>query len=197
MKQGGHGRRRQALGMSQQQLEQMTEQLQEMETLDAALADLQDAKEGMTGEGMNQLGSRLGEMEGFSPGDDQGSGNGLGRGRGRGASAPRPDRTNAYDTNVKGQLNRGKVIPLGFAPPVRPDQGRERPGDPGDPRTLRRRHRRRPLQPEGPLVPSRSTSSTTSTRSARASDHPPVPALVPPSVSGRAGGVSPLSSSAC
>ena len=36
--------------MSQQQLEEMAKQLQELQSLDGALADLQDAKNGMTGD---------------------------------------------------------------------------------------------------------------------------------------------------
>ncbi|MHC5544015.1 hypothetical protein ACYOEI_37795, partial [Singulisphaera rosea] len=70
-----------ALGMSQQQLSEMAKQLQEMESLDGALADLQDAKSGMANDGMNQIGESFGDMAGMGRGDGQGKGSGLGRGR--------------------------------------------------------------------------------------------------------------------
>ena len=43
--------------MTQEQMSEMAKQLEEMESLDTAMADLQDAKNGMSADGMNQLGS--------------------------------------------------------------------------------------------------------------------------------------------
>ena len=40
-----------ALGMTQQQLQEMAKQLEEMQSLDSAMADVQDAKNGMDGDG--------------------------------------------------------------------------------------------------------------------------------------------------
>jgi len=107
-----------ALGMSQEQLTQMAEQLQELETLDAAMADLQDAKNAMTGDGANQIGDRLSDMAGLGMGNDgNGNGNGLGRGRGRGDRPEAADQTATFNTKVKQQFGQGKAILEGFAPP--------------------------------------------------------------------------------
>ena len=40
----------------------MAKQLEEMESLDGAMADLQDAKNGMSADGMNQLGDDLNSL---------------------------------------------------------------------------------------------------------------------------------------
>jgi hypothetical protein len=104
----------QALGMGQEQLKEMAQQLQEMESLDSALADLQDAKNGMTGDAMNQLGENLGQ---FGNGMNNRAGqNGLGRGRGRGDRPEAPDSTNLYNTKVAQQYKKGKAVVEGTSP---------------------------------------------------------------------------------
>ena len=62
MEKGDAKKAAESLGMSEKQLAEMAQQLQEIEALDGALADLQDAKNGMTGDGMNQLGESLGGL---------------------------------------------------------------------------------------------------------------------------------------
>ena len=112
-----------ALGMTEEQLAEMAKQLQEIEALDGALADLQDAKNGMTGDGMNQLGDALDNLG--MRGDrrnrmGKGSGN---RGRGEGDRPEAPDSTSSYTAKTKLQANKGKAVMQGFAPPQSPFKG--------------------------------------------------------------------------
>ncbi|MDX2036417.1 MAG: hypothetical protein SFX72_07180 [Isosphaeraceae bacterium] len=109
-----------ALGMSEQQLQEMAEKLQEMESLDEALADLQEAKNGMTGEGDgemegNQFGKGMGRFG--RNGRNSNNGQGLGRGRGEGDRPEAPDDTAAFDTKVKQQYTKGKAVIEGSGPP--------------------------------------------------------------------------------
>lgn len=109
------------LGMSEQQLQEMARNLQELESLDSALADLQDAKNGMTGDGLNQLGEAL---EGMGRNGNQRNGqNGTSRGRGAGDRPEAPDQTAEYATKVKQQLRKGKAYADGTAPPQAPIKG--------------------------------------------------------------------------
>jgi hypothetical protein len=110
-----------ALGMGQQQLQEMAKQLQEMESLDSALADLQDAKNGMTGDQMNQLGDALGQFG--NDRNNRAGQNGLGRGRGRGDRPEAPDSTALYNTKVAQQYKKGKAIVEGTSPFNRPMKG--------------------------------------------------------------------------
>ena len=79
------------------------------------MADLQDAKNGMTGDGMNQLGEDL-DQHGHGRTNRTGNGNGLGRGRGQGDRPEAPDDTATYNTKVKQQFGKGKAVVEGFAP---------------------------------------------------------------------------------
>ncbi len=111
-----------ALGASQQQLAEMAKQLQELESLDGALADLQDAKNGMTGEGMNQLGEMPGNM-GMNGGNRPGQGSGLGRGRGQGDRPEAPDSTALYTAKQKMQFGKGKAVLEGYTRSNNPLKG--------------------------------------------------------------------------
>jgi hypothetical protein len=118
MQQGDMQKAAEALGMSQQQLQQMAQELSEMESLDSALADIAAAKDGMTGgDGLNQLGNRLGDMPGMGQGNGNNQGNGLGRGRGRGDRPITEDDTATYKARVRQQVGQGKAILEGFGPP--------------------------------------------------------------------------------
>lgn len=112
-----------ALGMSQKQLEDLAKQAQELESLDAAMADLQDAKNGMANDGMNQLGDKMDGMNGLGQGRRPGTGQGLGRGRGQGDRPEAEDKTASYNSKVRAQLNKGKAILEGFAPPSKQLKG--------------------------------------------------------------------------
>jgi hypothetical protein len=111
-----------ALAMSQQQLQDMAKQLQEMESLDSALADLQDTKNGMNGDPSNQLGDNLGQY-GDLMNSRSNNQNGLGRGRGRGDRPEAPDATALYNTKVSQQFRKGKAIVEGTSPFNRPMKG--------------------------------------------------------------------------
>ncbi len=121
LKKGDMQKAAQAMGMSQQQLKEMAQQLQEMESLDSALADLQDAKNGMTGDQANQLGDSLGQ---YGNGMNNRAGqNGFGRGRGRGDRPEAPDSTALYNTKVAQQFKKGKAVVEGTSPFNRPMKG--------------------------------------------------------------------------
>jgi hypothetical protein len=111
-----------SLGMTQQQMSEMAKQLDEMQSLDAAMADLQDAKNGMSPEGMNQLGNDMNNL-GMGLGLRKGMGNGLGRGRGQGDRPEAPDETAVYTSKVQQQLKKGKAVSLGFTRPGKTVKG--------------------------------------------------------------------------
>jgi hypothetical protein len=111
-----------SLGMSQQQLAEMAKQLQELQALDGALADLQDAKNGMTGDKMNQLGEGLGDM-GILGENRKNGRNGLSRGRGQGDRPEAPDSTATYKTKVKQQFKKGRAVLEGSSPFNTPMKG--------------------------------------------------------------------------
>jgi hypothetical protein len=111
-----------SMGMTQQQLSEMAKQLEEMQTLDGAMADIQDAKNGISSDGMNQLGEDLNAL-GMGLGMRKGNGNGLGRGRGRGDRPEAPDETATYTTKVKQQLKKGKAVLQGFTTPGKSVKG--------------------------------------------------------------------------
>lgn len=125
LQQGDMQKAADALGMSQEQLQAMADSVQELETLDAAMAELMDAKAGMSGESLNQLGLGMDGMSGFGMGnrDMQGNGQGLGRGRGRGDRPEAPDNVSYYDNKVPQQYGKGRAVIEGFAPPQRATPG--------------------------------------------------------------------------
>ncbi|SIO61146.1 hypothetical protein SAMN05444166_6656 [Singulisphaera sp. GP187] len=112
-----------AMGVSQKQLSEMASQLQELESLDGALADLQEAKNGMAGDQANQLGDSLSNMMGMGSGNRRGMGQGLGRGRGQGDRPEAPDDTNTYTAQVKQQMGKGKAVLKGYGPTGNPLKG--------------------------------------------------------------------------
>ncbi len=111
-----------AMGMTQQQLGEMAKQLEEMQSLDSAMADVQDAKNGMAGDGMNQLGDDLNRL-GMNFGMRRGNANGMGRGRGQGDRPEAPDETALYTSKVKQQLKKGKAVLQGFTTPGKTVKG--------------------------------------------------------------------------
>lgn len=112
------------LGMSEQKLAEMAKQLEEMQALDGAMADIQDAKEGMAGDALNQLGDDLNQL-----GRDMGRmgiGNGnnaSNRGRGRGDRAEAPDDTATYGAKAQNQLVKGRAVVQGFTTPGKTVKG--------------------------------------------------------------------------
>ena len=121
MQQGDMKKAAEALGMSEKELSDMAKNLQELESLDSALADLQDAKNGMNGDGLNQFGDGL---EGMGLGSRRRGNGGSGqRGRGEGDRPEAPDSTATYQTKVKQQIGKGKAVAEGTAPPNAPIKG--------------------------------------------------------------------------
>jgi hypothetical protein len=122
LSQGDMKKAAEALGMSEQELSEMARNLKELDTLDSALAELAECKNGMcNGDGPNQLGDNpfsLNERFGNRRG-----GQGMGRGRGRGDRPEAPDKTAEYATKVKQQLGKGKAFAEGTAPSNTPVKG--------------------------------------------------------------------------
>ncbi len=113
-----------ALGMTEKQLQDLAKQAQELESLDSAMADLQDAKNGMAGDGMNQLGDRMQGMNGLGMGNRPGNGGqGLGRGKGRGDRPEAEDKTSTYTTKTPSQIGKGKAVVVGQAKPGKQMKG--------------------------------------------------------------------------
>ena len=112
------------MGMSQEQLAQMAKQLEEMQALDGAMADIQDAKEGMSGDDLNQLGDDLNALGLRMPRMGNGNGsNASNRGRGRGDRPEAPDDTATYKAKVQNQLVKGKAVLQGFTTPGKTVKG--------------------------------------------------------------------------
>ena len=124
MKQGDTKKAAEALGMSEQQLQKMAQEMSEMQSLEGAMADLQQAKEGMNGEGPdgnNQFGDAFNQL-GQGRRKVQGDGNG-GRGVGDGPRAEAPDNVASYNTKSKNQYGKGAAIIEGTAPPTSQTKG--------------------------------------------------------------------------
>ncbi len=122
MEKGDMKKAAETLGMSQQQLEEMAKQLEELEALDSAMADVQDAKNGMPGDAMNQLGDDLNSL-GMSMNRRKGNGNGMGRGRGRGDRPEAPDDVASYKAKIRNQIGKGKAVLQGFTTPGKTVKG--------------------------------------------------------------------------
>jgi myosin heavy subunit len=124
MQNGNQQQAAQTLKEAAQQVGEMAQELEQLESLDAAMADLQELKNAMNGEGMNQLGKQLEGMQGMGMGNRPGNGGqGLGRGRGQGDRPEAPDDTAAYDSKVKQQITKGKAVLGGFANPSKQVRG--------------------------------------------------------------------------
>jgi hypothetical protein len=116
MQQGDTEGAAQELGMTQDQLAEMAKNLQELQSLDAALADLAEAKDGMAGDGMNQLGEGLGAFNLGMDGNNPNNGNGLGQGIGQGDRPIAPDNVAHYTTKDKKEYTKGKGVIEGLGP---------------------------------------------------------------------------------
>ncbi|WP_435009413.1 hypothetical protein P12x_000667 [Tundrisphaera lichenicola] len=125
MEKGDAKKAAEALGMSEQQLQKMAQELAELQSLDSALAELQDAKNGMNGEGqdgMNQFGDGFNQLGQNTNRRNQGDGMGN-RGIGDGDRAEAPDDTASYNTRSKNQYTKGAAVIEGTAPPTTQSKG--------------------------------------------------------------------------
>jgi hypothetical protein len=126
MKKGDTKAAAEALGMTEQQVQKMAQELSEMQSLEGAMADLQEAKNGMNGEGQdgnNQFGdgfNQLGQNSRRNRGDN--NGNAM-KGIGDGARAEAPDNVSSYTTKSKNQYQKGAAIVEGTAPPTSQTKG--------------------------------------------------------------------------
>ena len=101
------------LEMSQGHLKDMSRKIEEIQTLDAALAEIADAKNGMLGE----EGDKPAASMSGTPERGTGSRSGLGRGQGQGDRPEKDIPTSLVTETVRQQINPGKTVAQGFAPP--------------------------------------------------------------------------------
>lgn len=121
MQNGDMKKAAEALGLTEKQLSEAAKNLQELEALDSAMAELQDCKNGMCSNDLNMIGDTLDDLDmgkNRRPG-----GNRLGRGRGQGDRPESPDQTAEYKTKVKQQMGKGKAYAEGTAPSNTPVKG--------------------------------------------------------------------------
>jgi hypothetical protein len=126
MKKGDTKQAAEALGISEQQLNKMAQEVSEMKSLESAMADLQDAKNGMNGDGPddgNQFGDSFNQL-GQNNRRNRGDNNGFAmKGIGDGSRAEAPDNVASYTTKAKNQIGRGAAIIEGTAPPTSQSKG--------------------------------------------------------------------------
>jgi hypothetical protein len=113
------------LEMSQAHLAEMRQKVEEMQTLDAALAEIADTKSGMLGEGGNKPGDSMSGMTG-EQGKGSGSRSGLGRGQGQGERPETESPGSLVTQQVRQQINQGKTVVQGFASPGETVKGTSR-----------------------------------------------------------------------
>ncbi len=122
LKKGDTKQAAESLGMTQQQLAQMAKDLEEMKALDSAMADIQNTKNGLSENDMNQLGQMMDGMGNMGDLFRRGDGGG-GRGRGQGDRPEAPDETATYSTKVQQQVRKGKAVLQGFTQPSKTVKG--------------------------------------------------------------------------
>jgi hypothetical protein len=98
-----------------QNLQDLKAQLDELQALDDILDQIADAKDAMKCEKCHGEGCEA-CMGGGGKGDDEGPpGEGLGEGRGKGERPEEKTDTNAYDSKVKGKIQKGEAVRTGTA----------------------------------------------------------------------------------
>ena len=117
MEQGDSKQAADAMEQMADQLGEMQQEMSELEDLESALDQLSQSKNQMRcqkcgGGGCQQC---QGNGQGFGMGQGQGQGNGLGSGNGFGDRPEQEEDTNTYETQVRGQVKKGRAIIAGFA----------------------------------------------------------------------------------
>jgi chemotaxis protein histidine kinase CheA len=119
MQQGDSKAAADAMEQMADQLGEMQQEMSELEDLQSALDQLSQSKDQMRckncGGGGCQQCQGNGMGQGFGQGQGEGEGNGLGSGSGFGDRPELEDETNTYETQVRGDVKRGKAIIAGFA----------------------------------------------------------------------------------
>ncbi|TWU06342.1 hypothetical protein [Stieleria varia] len=119
MQQGDSQQAADALQEMADQLGDMQQEMSELQDLESAMNDLSQSKEQMRckncgGGGCKQCqGNGMGMQ--FGQGDGEGEGDGLGKGNGSGDRPEEEGDTNTYETQVRGQVKKGKARISGFA----------------------------------------------------------------------------------
>ncbi len=106
-----------ALDQMADQLGEMQQEMSELEDLDSALDQLSQSKNQMRCDKCGGAGCQQCQGNGMNFGMGQGNGNGdgLGSGSGYGDRPEQEEDTNTYDTQVRGDVKKGKAIIAGFA----------------------------------------------------------------------------------
>ncbi len=118
MQQGDAAEAADAMEQMADQLGQMQQEMSELEDLESALDQLSQSKNQMRCENCGGAGCQQCQGNGMGQGgfgQGQGQGDGLGKGNGSGDRPELEDDTNTYETQVRGQVKRGKAIISGFA----------------------------------------------------------------------------------
>jgi hypothetical protein len=110
LKEGDAQKAADAMQQMAQQLDQMQQEANEMEMLDAAMDELQMAKDAMACPNCQGAGcEHCMAMDGMDQNDGQ-PGNGIGKGRGNGRPPKDEPKTNTRDTQVRVKLGRGAAV---------------------------------------------------------------------------------------
>ena len=120
MKQGNGEQAADAMEQMADQLGEMGEEMSELEDLESAMDQLSQSKNQMRcekcGGGGCQQCQGGGMNQGFGQGQGQeGQGFGMGRGNGSGDRPEQEEDTNTYETQVRGDVKKGRAIIAGFA----------------------------------------------------------------------------------
>ena len=137
----------QALGVTERQVAEMAKNLEELQSLDGALADLQDAKNGLTGDDLNALGESLSRSG--RDGRNRGNANNASkRGRGAGRSPGGRGRDRPVLDESATATRQGQSLCRRHRPAHRADQGPECHQHSRRDGNVLRQRRRRPLESE-------------------------------------------------
>lgn len=117
MEQGDSAAAANAMEQMADQLGEMQQEMSELEDLESALDQLSQSKNQMRCQNCGGGGCQQCQGNGFGQGfgDGMGDGNGLGKGSGFGDRPELENDTNTYETQVRGEVKRGKAIIAGFA----------------------------------------------------------------------------------
>ncbi|TWU44023.1 hypothetical protein Q31b_15580 [Novipirellula aureliae] len=115
MQQGDASAAADALEQMADELGEMQQEMSQLEDLQSALDDLSQSKNQMRCEKCGGAGCESCQGNGLGSGNGFGQGDGLGQGSGKGDRPESETDTNSYDTQVRGQVKKGKAIIAGFA----------------------------------------------------------------------------------
>lgn len=115
MQNGNSDQASDALQEMADQLGDMQQEMSELKDLEDAMNDLSQSKEQMRCQSCNGGGCK--QCQGLGQGNQAGDkpGSGLGEGQGEGDRPEQEDDTNTYETQVRGNVKRGKAVISGFA----------------------------------------------------------------------------------